>query len=143
MKALGQIQLIQIKFENYFLMDEMRAILFLQSIVKKHQNNNIPSHGNVALLIFAVIGCLRYYKFYIKTKLLTSAFMHKEEFNESHCIGKQQKQINKYFINTLMCYLLGMFCDNDQKFKNDPNLSLDSLEVIICGEYQAQNSHIL
>ena len=57
MKALGQIQLIQIKFENYFLMDEMKAILVLQSIVKKHQNNNIPSHGNVALLIFSVIGC--------------------------------------------------------------------------------------
>ena len=57
MTALGQRQLIQIKFENSFLMDEMKAILVLQSIVKKHQNNNIPSHGNVALLIFSVIGC--------------------------------------------------------------------------------------
>ena len=42
-----------------------------------------------------------------------------------------------------MCYFLGMVCDNDQKCKNDPNLSLDSLEGIICGEYQAQNSNIL
>ena len=35
-----------------------------------------------------------------------------------------------------------MFSDKGQKCENNPNVPLGCLEVIICGEYQAQNSNI-
>ena len=37
----------------------------------------------------------------------------------------------------------GRFCDRGQKSKNYQNLPLDSLEVIIYGECQAQNSQCI
>ena len=37
----------------------------------------------------------------------------------------------------------GCFCNRGQKIKNDQNLPLDSLEVIIYGECQAQNSQCI